>query len=31
MILLEEGRIRLTDRVATYFPGFERYGKSGQD
>ena len=27
MILIEEGRIRLSDRVATYIPGFERYGK----
>ena len=27
MILLEEGKIRLSDRVATFIPGFERYGK----
>jgi uncharacterized protein YbbC (DUF1343 family)/CubicO group peptidase (beta-lactamase class C family) len=27
MMLVEEGRIRLTDRVAAYIPGFERYGK----
>ena len=27
MILIEEGRIRLNDRVATYIPGFERYNK----
>jgi uncharacterized protein YbbC (DUF1343 family)/CubicO group peptidase (beta-lactamase class C family) len=27
MMLLEQGRIRLNDRVATYIPGFERYGK----
>ncbi len=27
MILIEEGRIRLSDRVATFIPGFERYGK----
>jgi uncharacterized protein YbbC (DUF1343 family)/CubicO group peptidase (beta-lactamase class C family) len=27
MQLVEDGRIRLTDRVATYIPGFERYGK----
>jgi uncharacterized protein YbbC (DUF1343 family)/CubicO group peptidase (beta-lactamase class C family) len=27
MILVEEGRIRLTDRVSSYIPGFERYGK----
>jgi uncharacterized protein YbbC (DUF1343 family)/CubicO group peptidase (beta-lactamase class C family) len=27
MILVEEGRIRLSDRVAAYIPGFERYGK----
>jgi uncharacterized protein YbbC (DUF1343 family)/CubicO group peptidase (beta-lactamase class C family) len=29
MKLMEEGRIRLNDRVAHYIPGFERYGKSG--
>src|SRR5688500_11347149 len=28
MILLEEGKIRLSDRVATHIPGFERYGKN---
>jgi uncharacterized protein YbbC (DUF1343 family) len=28
MILLEEGKIRLNDRVATFIPGFERYGKA---
>lgn len=27
MKLVEDGRIRLTDRVATYIPGFGRYGK----
>jgi len=27
MILVEEGKIRLTDRVSTFIPGFERYGK----
>jgi uncharacterized protein YbbC (DUF1343 family)/CubicO group peptidase (beta-lactamase class C family) len=27
MILVEDGRIRLNDRVATYIKGFERYGK----
>jgi uncharacterized protein YbbC (DUF1343 family) len=27
MMLVEEGRIRLTDRVSSYIPGFERYGK----
>jgi CubicO group peptidase (beta-lactamase class C family) len=27
MILIEEGRIRLNDRVSSYIPGFERYGK----
>ncbi len=27
MILLEEGKIRLSDRVASFIPGFERYGK----
>jgi uncharacterized protein YbbC (DUF1343 family) len=25
--LVEDGRIRLTDRVSAYIPGFERYGK----
>src|SRR5688500_3029823 len=27
MMLVEEGKVRLTDRVSTYFPGFDRYGK----
>ncbi len=27
MILVEEGRIRLSDRVSSFVPGFERYGK----
>ena len=27
MILVEEGKIRLNDRVASFIPGFERYGK----
>ena len=27
MILIEEGKIRLNDRVAAFIPGFERYGK----
>jgi uncharacterized protein YbbC (DUF1343 family) len=27
MILVQEGRIRLTDRVATFIPDFGRYGK----
>ena len=27
MILIEQGRIRLNDAVATFIPGFERYGK----
>ena len=27
MMLVEDGRIRLSDRVAAYVPGFERYGK----
>jgi len=27
MILVEEGKIRLNDRVSTFLPGFERYGK----
>jgi uncharacterized protein YbbC (DUF1343 family)/CubicO group peptidase (beta-lactamase class C family) len=27
MMLIEDGRIRLNDRVATFVPGFERYGK----
>ena len=28
MALVEDGRIRLTDRVSAYVPGFERYGKA---
>jgi uncharacterized protein YbbC (DUF1343 family) len=28
MMLVEEGRIRLNDRVSSYIPGFERYGKA---
>jgi CubicO group peptidase (beta-lactamase class C family) len=27
MMLVEQGRIRLSDRVASHIPGFERYGK----
>jgi uncharacterized protein YbbC (DUF1343 family) len=27
MMLVEQGRIRLADRVAAFIPGFERYGK----
>jgi uncharacterized protein YbbC (DUF1343 family)/CubicO group peptidase (beta-lactamase class C family) len=27
MILVEQGKIRLNERVASYIPGFERYGK----
>jgi uncharacterized protein YbbC (DUF1343 family)/CubicO group peptidase (beta-lactamase class C family) len=27
MMLVEEGRIRMNDRVSSYLPGFERYGK----
>jgi len=27
MMLVEEGKIRLSDRVSTFIPGFERYGK----
>jgi uncharacterized protein YbbC (DUF1343 family) len=27
MMLVEDGRIRISDRVSTYIPGFERYGK----
>jgi CubicO group peptidase (beta-lactamase class C family) len=27
MILVEEGKIRLNDRVSSFIPGFERYGK----
>jgi uncharacterized protein YbbC (DUF1343 family)/CubicO group peptidase (beta-lactamase class C family) len=29
MMLVEDGRIRLSDRVAAYIKGFERYGKGG--
>jgi uncharacterized protein YbbC (DUF1343 family)/CubicO group peptidase (beta-lactamase class C family) len=29
MMLVEDGRVRLSDRVAAYIPGFERYGKGG--
>jgi uncharacterized protein YbbC (DUF1343 family)/CubicO group peptidase (beta-lactamase class C family) len=29
MILIEEGKIGLNDRVASFIPGFERYGKGG--
>lgn len=28
MMLVEDGRIRLNDRVASFIPGFERYGKN---
>ena len=28
MLLMEQGRIRLSDRVSTFIPGFERYGKA---
>jgi len=28
MILVEEGKVRLSDRVSTFIPGFERYGKA---
>ena len=28
LILIEEGKLRLNDRVATFIPGFERYGKA---
>jgi uncharacterized protein YbbC (DUF1343 family)/CubicO group peptidase (beta-lactamase class C family) len=28
MMLVEEGKIRLNDRVSTFIPGFERYGKA---
>jgi uncharacterized protein YbbC (DUF1343 family)/CubicO group peptidase (beta-lactamase class C family) len=28
MILVEQGKIRMNDRVALYIPGFERYGKA---
>jgi uncharacterized protein YbbC (DUF1343 family)/CubicO group peptidase (beta-lactamase class C family) len=27
-VLLEEGKVRLNDRVSTFVPGFERYGKA---
>jgi CubicO group peptidase (beta-lactamase class C family) len=27
MVLVEEGRVRSSDRVAAFIPGFERYGK----
>lgn len=29
MTLVEEGRLRLNDTVASHIPGFERYGKGG--
>ena len=29
MTLVEEGRLRLNDAVASHIPGFERYGKGG--
>lgn len=29
MTLVEEGRVRLNDTVASHVPGFERYGKGG--
>jgi len=28
MMLVEEGKMRLNDRVSTFVPGFERYGKA---
>jgi uncharacterized protein YbbC (DUF1343 family)/CubicO group peptidase (beta-lactamase class C family) len=28
MMLVEQGRLRLVDRVAAFIPGFERYGKA---
>jgi uncharacterized protein YbbC (DUF1343 family) len=28
MMLVQEGRLRLSDRVSAYIPGFERYGKA---
>ena len=28
MMLVEEGKVRLNDRVSTFIPGFERYGKA---
>ena len=27
LMLIEDGKVRLNDRVATFIPGFERYGK----
>src|SRR5688572_20309684 len=29
MTLVDEGRVRLNDPVASHIPGFERYGKAG--
>lgn len=29
MTLIEQGRVRLNDPVATFVPGFDRYGKAG--
>ena len=29
MTLIEDGRVRLNDTVASHVPGFERYGKGG--
>ena len=29
MMLVEQGKLRLVDRVSTFIPGFERYGKAG--
>ena len=28
MMLIEDGKVRLVDRVSTFIPGFERYGKA---
>jgi CubicO group peptidase (beta-lactamase class C family) len=28
MLLIEQGKLRLVDRVSTFIPGFERYGKT---
>jgi uncharacterized protein YbbC (DUF1343 family)/CubicO group peptidase (beta-lactamase class C family) len=28
MMLIEDGKVRLIDRVSTFIPGFERYGKT---
>jgi uncharacterized protein YbbC (DUF1343 family) len=28
MLLIEQGKLRLIDRVSTFIPGFERYGKA---